>query len=478
MKFNTLEYLVFLPLVAMLCHASPRGVKLPLLLVASYVFYASWNPWFLILIIGLTLANYAIGLGLAARRGNAAIFWLGIAVNLSTLGVFKYSAFIAANVAALSRLAGLHLPVPSFSSVSPLGISFFVFEFVHYLADVKKGEPVVRSPLKFALFAAFFPTQIAGPIKRFESFIPQLDALKLPSAAMAMRGARLVVLGLFKKAAVADNLARIANNGFAQAVPGMDTLHCSEAWIGVLAFAFQIYFDFSGYTDIGRGSALLLGFDVPENFARPYLATSVSEFWRRWHISLSTWLRDYLYIPLGGGRRARYRNLLLTMVLGGLWHGANWTFVAWGALHGCFLVVHRVWEKTGAGVLSPSQRAHVVFKITSWALTFGAVCFAWVPFRAKTMAETGAMWKAMFGLGSGRAAFTSPSERLFVLAVVLLTLAIEVSIGVAARRAAIRGTDAFARSLSWLEPAGWVALAALTLVAMPSGATTFIYFQF
>lgn len=222
---------------------------------------------------------------------------------------------------------------PPITPLLPLGISFFVFEFIHYQVDINRGSVPVKNWLEFSIFGAFFPTQIAGPIKRYEDFVPQLNRQPSFSLPRIGEGLKYILWGLFKKVVLADNLAPLVAIGFGQAVGGAGgnaSLSSGDAWLTVLAFTLQIYFDFSGYTDMGRGSAMLLGFNLPENFKFPYLAANISDFWRRWHITLSGWLRDYIYIPLGGNRKGRYRNLLITMVLGGLWHGANWTFIIWG----------------------------------------------------------------------------------------------------------------------------------------------------
>ncbi|MDQ2808902.1 MAG: hypothetical protein M3Z04_18660 [Chloroflexota bacterium] len=334
MLFNSIYYGFFLPCIVALYWIVPRRVRYPLLLVASYAFYANWIPPYLLLILALTGVNYGFGLWLGRDRRRA-VLALAVVTNLAVLGYFKYANFFLD-----AGRGALKADWPTLNILLPLGISFFTFEFIHYVVDVWRGSPPVRNFVQFALFAAFFPTQIAGPIKRYQAFVHQLQEHPRFDAQLAGDGVYLILRGLFKKVILADGLARIANLGFNTPAD----LNSVDTWIAVYAFAFQIFFDFSGYTDIGRGSAQLFGFTVPENFAAPYLARNLSDFWRRWHISLSSWLRDYLFIPLGGSRGSRlfnYRNLFLTMTLGGLWHGAAGHFLLWGAYQGAGLVALR-----------------------------------------------------------------------------------------------------------------------------------------
>lgn len=431
MLFNSLSYFVFFPVVFALYWLSGRALKKPVLLLASYIFYMSWIPKYGLLVAALTGVNYAIGLLLAKfnstqqshtsgmSSATRLTLILGLALNLGCLIYFKYVNFICTTFTdALNYSVNLfHIPAPkcyatTFDIILPLGISFFVFEFIHYLVDVAKGEKPVRNPIDFALFAAFFPSQIAGPIKRFENFIEQLDtragqtgtALKFRSTDMHA-GLALILQGLFKKAAIADNLAILANAGFNPSV----NLNCGDTWIAVLAFTFQIYFDFSGYTDMGRGSALMLGITLPDNFNFPYLSKSISDFWRRWHISLSTWLRDYLYIPLGGGRSNKSRNLFLTMLLGGLWHGAAMHFVAWGAYQGGMLALNNWYDQRAKNNSTLTKfHAHALGKIFSVVLTFLLIVIGWTLFRAETVSQAGHIIQVMF-LGAGETSAQAPS---------------------------------------------------------------------
>lgn len=489
MLFNSLQYAIFLPVVVALYYVCPKPFRAGLVLVASYLFYASWNPVYLILIIALTLFNYLTGLGIDRLGGRTrvagAVLALGIGVDLAVLGFYKYTDFALRNLAAALSWTGRGVELSPPSIILPLGLSFFTFEFIHYLVDLYRGQKAVRSLVEFAVFAAFFPTQIAGPIKRFEDFIPQLERLPPFSWTRFGAGARLIVVGLFKKVALADNLAPIVTFGFEQFGPGQGLLGPGDTWLVVVGFALQIYFDFSGYTDMGRGSALLLGFTVPENFHRPYLGSSISEFWRRWHISLSSWLRDYLYIPLGGNRRGRARNLLLTMVLGGLWHGANWTFVIWGAYHGLLLVAYWQWRsRWPARSEARGGPGHLARLIGGIAVTGVLVCVGWVFFRAPTVEQAIVMIGTMFGWGADAAGRLLASQRVIVLAILVGLVAVESAQEMRARHWKLvpfpRGRFPLALP-AWrpeLEAIGYVALFALTLIVQPPTNPPFIYFQF
>ncbi|MBI4534390.1 MAG: MBOAT family protein [Candidatus Melainabacteria bacterium] len=346
----------------------------------------SWKPVYGLLILGLTLINYFFGLAIHhSNRNRKALLVVAIAANLVILGYFKYAYFTLDLANGMLAPTGAHLLAFPWEIILPLGISFFVFEFIHYISEVYKGGAPVKSFPAFALFASFFPTQIAGPIKRYQDFIPQLSLAKHFEMDKFEEGAHLILFGLFKKVLFADNLAVVVQSAFQHPY----LLSSVDMWLAVYAFAFQIYFDFSGYTDIARGSALMLGFKVPPNFNLPYLAGSISEFWHRWHISLSTWLRDYLFIPLGGSKGSKlfnYRNLLITMILGGLWHGAAMHFVVWGAYQGVLLVLHKEYQRFTACIDWLAKVGTTkVFHIASVILTFHLVCLGWVFFRADTI---------------------------------------------------------------------------------------------
>ncbi len=357
----------------------------------------------------LTVANYQIGLLISNREINAfprkLAFAVGLAINLGSLIFFKYTNFIISScwrglsyVATILGWPGPEQAVPQLQILLPLGISFFVFEFIHYLSDVYQGRKAIEDPVRFGLFAAFFPSQIAGPIKRFEDFDAQVVDAPSFNRPLAKTGAWLILEGLFKKVVLGDNLAAIVQLGFGHA----NHLSGIDAWVCTLAFALQIYYDFSGYTDIGRGSAMLLGFRLPENFNKPYFASELIDFWHRWHISLSTWLRDYLYKPLGGSRNdtlSKYRNLLITMLIGGLWHGASWHYILWGAYHGVGLIVNHGWRSVSSHFPQNSNFGKSWLGLTTgFAVTFLFVLLGWVLFRASSAQEAFTFYTRMFDL--------------------------------------------------------------------------------
>lgn len=390
MLFNSINYLLFFPVVFALYWIAPAKLKRPILLLASYVFYMSWLPIYGLLILAMTVVNYFFGKIISNNTAlRKPVFIAAIIFNLGTLCFYKYTNFLLENLA---------LAVPYFAHLKssgdlainiilPLGISFFAFEFIHYVSDVYKGDKPISKFVDFALFASFFPSQIAGPIKRYQDFMAQLSVPAVLSSEKVCSGARLILQGLFKKVALADNLAILANAGFNHTA----SLGTADAWVAVAAFTLQIYFDFSGYTDMGRGSALMLGYSLPDNFNLPYIAVSLTDFWKRWHISLSSWLRDYLYIPLGGGRCSQARksfNLLTTMLLGGLWHGAAWHFVLWGGFHGLGLSINHAYD--GLASRSKSLTAFntsIVGRIFFTATTLMVVAVGWVLFRADTVEQ-------------------------------------------------------------------------------------------
>jgi D-alanyl-lipoteichoic acid acyltransferase DltB (MBOAT superfamily) len=386
MLFHTITFWLFFALVTGLYFRLPHRGQNRLLLVASYVFYGWWDWRFLSLIAVSTLVDFVVGLRIAAsRRPAVRRAWLcaSISTNLGLLGVFKYYNFFAGELAELLAWIGLPTSLHSLNILLPVGISFYTFQTLSYTIDVYRGQTQpTRRLLDFGLFVSFFPQLVAGPIERSGRLLPQILQPRQVRADDFRAGLHDVLAGLYRKVVIADNMALIADTVFAQ--PARD-LSGAEALIGVYAFAFQIYGDFSGYSLIAKGVARWLGFRLMDNFNAPYLATSPSDFWRRWHISLSSWLRDYLYIPLGGSRGSpagTHRNLLVTMLLGGLWHGANWTFVAWGAVHGVLLCAY----KAMAGRLR-LPRVRFVTTALAVLVMFHLVCLTWLLFRAESLAQ-------------------------------------------------------------------------------------------
>jgi len=389
--FSSPRFFVFLVLVLLLL--APRfklRVKLDLLLFASCLFYAAWDWRYLGLLLFVSAANYECGNRIhASDDARTRKRWLvaSVAVSLGTLGYFKYTGFFLENLNAL--LASLGVTVPVVSMLLPAGISFYTFKTMSYTIDIYRRElEPSRSLRAYSTFATFFPELIAGPIVRASVFLPQMNREIGPTAERLRLGASVFLLGLTKKLLVADPLATVVDPVFA--APG--TFAPVTIWCAVVAYSLQIYCDFSGYSDMAIGSAKMLGYDLPRNFRLPYLSGDVAEFWRRWHITLSTWLRDYLYIPLGGNRRGAgrtYLNLMLTMGLGGLWHGASWNFVAWGVLHGSALSLHRLYRER----VDPRIR---VPRPLAVAGTFFFVMLCWIPFRAADFATTLVILERMF----------------------------------------------------------------------------------
>ncbi len=384
-----------------LFYGLPRRAGRYVLLLTSYYFYARWNAWYVLFLWILTASDFLIALALersreARKRDPRLLLAIGVAANLAFLGSFKYSNFASGTVAAL---LGMHQNPWFVNLFVPIGISFHTFQSISYLVDVYRGRMnAIRKPLDYALYLAFFPQLLAGPIVRAGLFFSELFAWRPPGPDDIAYGLARAGFGLVKKMAIADQFAGVANEywGSVASHPG-----APAAWSALFAFSMQIYFDFSGYSDIAIGCARLFGFVFPENFRMPYLATSVTDFWHRWHITLSTWLRDYLYIPLGGSRHgsaATVRNLMLTMLLGGLWHGAQWTFVAWGGFHGIMLCVERL---TGIGHEKALPRGAVA--LARILLTFLVVSLAWVLFRSPTFATAIAVYRQLVSGGGGSA---------------------------------------------------------------------------
>ncbi len=364
-----------------------------LLLMVSYAFYGWWEPWFILLMLAATLVNYLGGHVIATSpRGSArarTALTLSVICSLSMLGFFKYFTFAQSNLNALmewTTIGGFSI----WEIALPAGISFYIFQSLSYSVDVYRGEsPPVKSFWDFACYVALFPQLIAGPIVRYKTIADQLVDRK-HSIRKFSSGTALFIIGFAKKVLLADSMGGLVDAAFAA-----DSLYMLDAWVGVIAYAFQLYFDFSGYSDMAIGLGRMVGFEFPRNFNAPYRATSITDFWRRWHISLSTFLRDYLYIPLGGNRKGTgrmYVNLALVMLLGGMWHGANWTFIAWGGFHGAVLILERL---RGKG--SYYERMPVVLQV---AITFVLVLISWVFFRAATISHATEYLSAMFGMAN------------------------------------------------------------------------------
>lgn len=389
MYFNSLAFLIFLPLFLIAFFATRGRYRLSVCLLGSYVFYGWWDVRFLSLIVFSTMIDYWIGGRLErteSEKARSRLLLTSLTSNLGLLFVFKYFNFFRDSLDAAFNSVGVQLSGPTLDIVVPVGISFYTFQTLSYTIDIYRrriqAEP---SLLKFAVFVSFFPQLVAGPIVRASDFLPQLSRDEPARWRNFVTGSVQIAAGFFKKCVIADSLAPFVDSAF-----GSPEIRTSITLvIAVFLYAFQIYCDFSGYSDIAIGLARVMGFRFPQNFRSPYFATSFSDFWQRWHISLSSWLRDYLYIPLGGNRKGKtrtYINLMLTMLIGGLWHGAAWTFVVWGGLHGGYLVVQRliskVTERAGGAAFAAGASANVMVRLLCGCCVFLAVCFAWIFFRA------------------------------------------------------------------------------------------------
>ena len=449
-----------------------KETRLGLLLGASTVFYGWWDWRFLGLIGFVILISWAVAKFAAARvpgdRTRRIALIVGISANLSVIAVFKYFGFFAESARAMLDTVGIDPGWTALNILLPVGISFYVFQAISYIVDVARGDLAPEPRLRrVALYIAFFPQLVAGPIVRAASFFPQMERAKTLSNALFFAGLRAFLLGFAYKAGIADNLAQFVDPVYGNALIAGDTdlaTWSNLALIGAtLAFAGLIYFDFAGYSLMAIGVARWFGFYIPKNFDYPYSSPSIDDFWRRWHISLSSWLRDYLYIPLGGNRSGNwttYRNLMTTMVLGGLWHGAAWTFVAWGALHGTALAFHRAFFKN-----------KIVFGFAvSLIVTQVFVLLTWVPFRAESFADTLTIWSAFTGLRDGGSETLSPWVWLVLP---LITLDALLGRGVLKRLTQTR---------IWRNPMlYWGSLGALSgilLALYPLEASPFVYFQF
>jgi alginate O-acetyltransferase complex protein AlgI len=384
--FNSLQFVWFFLAVYALYRVLPHRGQNWLLLVASYYFYAAWDYRFVTLLAASTLVDFSCGLALdraRAQRRRRLILCLSIGFNLTLLGFFKYFNFFAANLQTLMAAVGWRMDFVTLRVLLPVGISFYTFVTMSYVIDVYRREiEPTRNLRDFAVFVAYFPHLVAGPILRASKLLPQISHERHATGAQMREGLWLIAWGFFQKIFVADNLATLASRVFA---PG-----AHEAGINVLlgtyAFAFQIYGDFAGYSNIARGTSKLMGIELVENFRFPYLVTTPQAFWRNWHISLSTWLRDYLYIPLGGNRGSAWetrRNLMITMVLGGLWHGAAWTFVVWGVYQGLLLIAYRWFDRAAWFRQVPG--------VVAWAVMFHLTCVGWLIFRAPSFPQLGVL---------------------------------------------------------------------------------------
>jgi len=489
MPFNSYPYFLFLIVAVLGFRLLEKGAPIGLrvfLLLASYAFYAWWRADFLVLLCGSTLVNFLIGRVLEQRRARGqdrrAFLIAGLVFNLGLIATFKYDTLF---VSTANAFLGIGLPVPHF--FLPLAISFFTFEQISYLVDADAGKAHNYSLLDYALFVAYFPHLIAGPIVRHNDLIPQFRQLRSRNDDLAT-GMSLFTLGLAKKSLIADNLAPFADAIFNAAGRGTQ-LGPTDSWLGTLFFAFQIYFDFSAYSDMALGSSVMLGIRLPVNFHSPYKSASIIEFWRRWHISLSAFLRDYLYVPLGGNRRGRgrrYINLFLTMLLGGLWHGANWTFMLWGGLHGLYLTINHAFRHAAKGRTVPPV-LRLPLRVGSIALTFAATSFAWIVFRSPDLATARNVMGGLVGGGHSSVVSFSPLAVVALLLLFVVVWLMPNSMELMWRHGPALPSPyadqpvAEAKRLAWRPTpvqAGLYGLVCILAVLALSNLKPFIYFQF
>jgi D-alanyl-lipoteichoic acid acyltransferase DltB (MBOAT superfamily) len=469
MLFNSFQYWIFFFIVAALFYSLPFRFGKILLLLASYVFYMWWDPRFIVLILTSTIVDYYLGIFLetATGRRKKLLLVVSLVVNLGILGFFKYYDFFAGSLAGLLRLPPSSVVL---QIVLPVGISFYTFASLSYTFDVYWGKmKAVRNPIDYALFIAFFPHLIAGPIIRARQFIHQIWSWRTPSAIVIQSGIILVVAGLIKKMVFADRFAVVSDSYFNNptAHPGW-----LAAWSGCLSITMQVFFDFSGYTDIARGCAKLLGFEFPLNFARPFLARNPPDFWQRWHITLSTWVRDYMFMPFSRGRKGRlvlYRNIFVVMVLVGLWHGANWTFVLWGAYHGLLLIGYRLFHRPTVGTAIDKVMKKHWFVPFSVGAMFTAFVLSAPFFRGKTLQSSGYILGALFGS-------THMTGDFLLTTGTIVLIFISLFLAVAQERSQF--IDRLALQPARIQIPAYV-LAFLALELFPAtGPVPFVYFQF
>lgn len=487
MLFNSDVFLfAFLPLTLAGFYAfrllgSVRAAKLSLV-VASLVFYSWWSPAYIFLLLLSIFANYGIGVQIARHAGARLWLVLGIVLNLALLGYYKYAGFFLENI---DHLVGADWTI--WQIILPIGISFFTFQQIAYLVDVARKKAMEYAFFDYVLFVAFFPQLIAGPIVHHQEMMPQFERMRERQRILGDFALGLTVFsfGLFKKVIIADTLALYATPVFNAADAGL-VVGAAAAWQGALAYTGQIYFDFSGYSDMAIGLGLMFGIRLPINFLSPYKSKSIIEFWRRWHITLSRFLRDYLYIPLGGNRKGafrRYINLFLVMLIGGLWHGAGWTFVVWGGLHGIYLMINHAAHR----VISPDVASARLWSIAAQAVTLLAVIVAWVFFRAETFGGAITMLGGMAGGADGALdLFTSESLLPIVAALVIAlflpnTLEIVRYVGPSDDHHLKDMLRDAPHRITWRPTAAWALVTALALgisIMNLWRTSEFLYFQF
>jgi alginate O-acetyltransferase complex protein AlgI len=494
MVFNSFTFIAFFIVILILHNLPfPWKVKKVNLLIASYIFYAAWNPPFILLLWLSTIVDFFVGRALYTqpnKHKRRVLLVISLIGNLGMLCFFKYGTFLLENFVALTNLLGFHYHPATPNIILPAGISFYTFTTLCYTMDMykRKGVPI-KSLLDFSLFVAFFPHLVAGPIVRPHQLVPQFESPRTASRQQLFDGLFLLTLGLFMKSVLADGLLSAAADSVFGSQAGLGPL---DAWSGVLAFSGQIFFDFAGYSTAAIGVALCLGFILPQNFLYPYAAIGFSDFWRRWHITLSAWLRDYLYIPLGGNREGKFKtyvNVMITMLIGGLWHGANWTFVAWGGIHGIYLWIEKaITDKRSASSKAPADdkssllnvnatmapiksRGKTNFGLLKALLTFLLVCITWVFFRSATFTGAWQILLSMFGHTHDAQPLLSTIAIIKVAVIVAFMLVFHWVM----RNTTVLQT--VSKLPWWTVGITWSCMLILLLLSQESG-KSFIYFQF
>jgi alginate O-acetyltransferase complex protein AlgI len=480
MLFNSINFAIFLPIVFILYwFFSNKSLKFQniLLLAASYYFYAFWDWRFLFLLIFSTLLDYYTGLKMSASENQSQKkfwFWLSVSINVGFLGVFKYYNFFAASFADAIGHFGLHINPWSLKVILPVGISFYTFHGLSYVIDIYKDRiKPEKNFINYSVFVSFFPLLVAGPIERATHLLPQIQKKRIFDYAKAVDGLRQIVWGLFKKVVIADQCAQYVQMIFDNSAVYSGSTHV----IGILFFSFQIYCDFSGYSDIAIGTAKLFGIDLLRNFAFPYFSRDIAEFWRRWHISLSSWFRDYLYIPLGGSKGGiwmKVRNIFIIFLVSGFWHGANWTFIAWGLLNALYMMPSVLLNTNRNNLDTVAQGSYFpsLKEFASMAVTFSLTAFAWIFFRSESLAQAGNYISKIFS----SSLFTKPTLLLVPETVVVILFVFLIIEWLGREKPyAIAGLG-----LKWPKAVRWAMYYAIVFAIFyfSGSERQFIYFQF
>lgn len=469
MIFSSFEFLAFFLIVWIVSTLIKNKLRLYhlFLLFASYYFYMNWNPYFIVLIVFTSVLDFHMAKHIERGKINKKLLIvISLIVNLGLIFVFKYANFALDTVRQVLSALEIDLIIPNYNITLPVGISFFTFQSLSYTLDVYRGNlKAEKSALKFCLFVAYFPQLVAGPIVRASDFLPQLQDFVVINKDKIKSGLKIFLLGFFKKLYISDAISPYSDNVFQH----LSSVSSFEAWLGIIAYTVQIYCDFSGYSDMAIGVARMMGYELMENFNMPYSSFSITEFWRRWHISLSSWLKDYLYISLGGNRGSKtktYYNLMMTMLLGGLWHGANWTFVVWGGLHGFYLAVHKIWcEKKKQWKISWLDK-NWLWNSFAWALTLSSVMLSWIFFRSTSFSSAYALMSKLAALELSQIYYV-PQFLLLVALVVLAHLLAPIYMD----------GETFKRS-KVEEYAYYFGMVFLLVLMAPTNTSPFIYFQF